>query len=207
MTTTVDERRSSADRSRLPSDEPFVDAVRRGVRPLDVAILLLPAVMLLGVGLLPWELRKQLAFSYTEPTLLTAFTAHFVHADSIHLFRNVAGYLLVVPTVYVLSILADRRQLFYIVFVVVLVALLAVVGYGVSLRRLGIDRSTLRGPPAGYVEFGAWSVAILLIGLITAFPAGPLSDAGLVNIYTHFLGYTLGFLSSYLAVLLFLKPE
>ena len=293
MTTAVDETSSSLGQPKVGFTEPFGDALRRSVRPLDVAILLLPAVVLVGVGVLPWELQEQMAFSYTEPTLLTAFTAHFVHANSVHLFQNLAAYLLVVPTVYVLSTLAGRRQLFYIVFVVVLfvfpfvlsglnlavprealsvgssglalafvgylpvafaeyvrqrfdvrdttrrdiagglffigllaviplaaaavrprlsgvlilVALLAVAGYGVSLRRSGVDRSTLRGPPPGYVEFAAWSIVILLVGLITAFPAGPLSDAGLVNIYTHFLGYTLGFLSSYLAVLSFLTPE
>ena len=293
MTTPVDETRCSLGHPKVEFTEPFGDAVRRSVRPLDVVVLLLPAVILLGVGGLPWELREQLAFAYAEPTLLTAFTAHFVHADSIHLLQNLAAYLLVAPTVYVLSTLAGRRQLFYIVFVVVfavfpfvlsglnlavprealsvgssglalafvgylpvafaeyvrrrfgvieaarrdiaaglffvgllaviplavaavrpnlagvlfVVALLAIVSYGVSLRRLGIDRSTLRGPPPGFVEFGVWSIVILLVGLITAFPAGPLSDSGLVNIYTHFLGYTLGFLSSYLAVLSFLTPE
>lgn len=285
---TVDDSRSPVSRSETTPDEPFGSAVRRVVQPLDVVIVLLPAVLFLGIGLLPWEIRGQLAFSYTEPELFAAFAANFVHADSIHLFQNIVAYLLVVPTAYVLSALAGRRQLFYTIFVVVLslfpfvlsglnlaiprealsmgasgltlafvgylpvafaeylrhrfgvldaarrdiagglffvgllaviplavatvrprlsgvlvvVTLLAVVGYGASLRRSGIGRSTLRGPPPGFVEFGVWSVIILLTGLITAFPTEPLSDAGLVNTYTHFLGYTLGFLSSYLMLLL-----
>lgn len=274
-------------------EEPFGDALRRVIASHDIAILLLPVVGFVGVTLLPWELREQLAFSYTEPELLAAFAAHFVHTDAGHLFQNLAAYVLVVSTTYLLSALAGRRQLFYTVFVVVFLlfpfvlsglnlavprealsmgasglmlaflgylpvalaeyvchrfcvgddarrdiagglffvgllaviplvvaavrldlsavlivaTLLAVVGYGVSLWRSGIDRSTVRGPPPGFVEFGVFSIVILLVGLITAFPTDPLSDAGLVNTYTHFLGYTLGFLSSYLAVLSFLTPE
>ena len=288
MATAVDDSRSPVFRSGRTSDEPFGDAVRRVVQPLDVVIVLLPAVLFVGIGLLPWEIREQLAFSYTDPDFVAAFAANFVHADTVHLLRNVAAYLLVVPTAYVLSALAGRRQLFYTVFVVVfvafpfvlsgmnlavpreglsvgssgmtlafvgylpvafaeyvrhrfgvlnaaqrdvagglffagllaviplaiaavqprlsgvltVVALLAVVWYGVSLRRSGIDGSTLRGPPPGFLEFGVWSVVILFAGLITAFPTDPLSDAGLVNTYTHFLGYTLGFLGSYIVLLL-----
>ena len=278
-------------RSGRPPDEPFADAIGRVVRPVDIVVLLFPAALFLGVGLLPPELRQQLAFSYNDPDVLTALTANFAHADTVHLLRNLTAYLVVVPTVYLLSALAGRKQLFYTVFVVVfavfpfvlsglnlilprealslgasgltlafvgylpvalaeyvrhrfdvrnaaqrdvagglffagllaviplavaavrpdvavvltVVAFLAVIGYGVTLRRSGIDGSTLRGPPPGFLEFGVWSVVVLFAGLITAFPTDPFSDAGLVNTYTHFLGYTLGFLSSYL-MLLFAEP-
>ena len=293
MTAATDDRSSPTARSETVTDEPFGAALRRSVRPLDVACVLLPAAVFVGLWLLPWELREQLAFSYTEPDLLTAFAANFVHAGGEHLFRNLATYLLVVPTVYALSALAGRRQLFYTVFVVVFVsfpfvlsglnlavprealslgasglalsfvgylpvafaeyvrrrfdvvdaarrdvagglfflglivviplgaaavrphlagaligvAALAVVAYGVSLRRFGIDSSTLRGPPPGFVELGVWSMVVFLVALIAAFPPNPLSESGLVNTYTHFLGYTLGFLSSYVAVLLFFDAE
>jgi len=43
--------------------------------------------------------------------------------------------------------------------------------------------------------------------MIRRIATDPFSEAGLVNTYTHFLGYALGFLSSYLAVLLFLDAE
>lgn len=293
MAATVDSEVGSGNGRETPAEESFADAVQRVVRRRDIVAVLFPAALLLGVGLLPPAMREELAFSVGDPDVLTALTANFVHADSAHLFRNLTAYLIVVPTAYLLSALADRRQLFYTVFVVVftvfpfvlsglnlllprealslgasgltlafvgylpvavaeyvrrrfsvvtvvrrnlagglffvglliviplvaaavqpgltvallVVTLPAVAGYGVALRRSGINRSTLRGPPPGYLELGVWSTAILVAALITAFPADPLSDAGLVNTYTHFLGYALGFLSSYLAVLLISEFE
>ena len=289
MATTVDtESTPTADRE-AHTAESFGDAVRRVVRLPDAVILLFPAAVFLGVGIFPPGVRQQLAFSYGDPDVLTAFTSHFAHADAAHLLRNLAGYLIIVPTVYLLSVLAGRRQLFYTVFVVILAAfpfvlsglnlvvprealslggsgltlgfvgylpvavaayvrrwfgvddvvrreiagglfflgliviiplvvaafrpvlaivltaisVLAVVGYGLTLRNSGIDRETLRKSPPGFAEFGVWSGFVLTAALITGFAADPLSDAGLVNTYTHFLGYALGFLSSYLVVLLF----
>ena len=289
----LDEEVDTTQGSGAPAEESFADAVRRVVQPTDIVALLFPAALFLGVGLLPPELRQQLAFSYNDPDVLTALTANFAHADAVHLLRNLTVYLIVVPTVYLLSALAGRKQLFYTVFVVVfavfpfvlsglnlilprealslgasgltlafvgylpvalaeyvrrrfdvvgadrrsiaaglffvglvvvtplaaaavqpgltlvltVVASLAVIGYGVTLRRSGIGLTTLRGPPPGFLEFGVWSVVVTVAALITAFPADPLSDTGLVNTYTHFLGYSLGFLSSYLAVLLFLDGD
>ena len=293
MSTTMESNAGSANGCETPADESFADAVRRTVRPRDIVALLFPAAVFLGVGLFPPTMREQLAFSTADPDVLTALTSNFAHANSTHLLRNLAAYLFVVPTVYLLSVLADRRQLFYIFFIVVfttfpfvlsglnlivprnalslgasgltlafvgylpvalaeyvrrrfdvikivrrifaggafflglaiviplaaaavqpnltvaltVVALLAVVGYGVGLRRSGVDRSTLRGSPPGFLELGVWSTGIFVAALITAFPTDPLSEAGLVNTYTHFLGYTLGFLSSYLAVLLISEFE
>ena len=290
MAATTDNEVSTANGSETRAKESFSDAIRRVVRPRDVIAILFPAALFLGVGVLPPAMREQLAFSTADPDVLTS---NFAHADSTHLFRNLTAYLFVVPTAYLLSVLADRRQLFYTVFVVVftvfpvvlsglnlavprnalslgasgltlafvgylpvalaeyvrrrfdvvnvvrrilaggvfflglaiviplvaaavqralavaltVVALLAVVVYGVGLRRSGIDRSTLRGPPPGFLELGIWSTAILVAALIAAFPTDPLSEAGVVNTYTHFLGYALGFLSSYLAVLLIPKFE
>jgi len=293
MATTTDNEVSTANGAETPAKESFSDAVRRVVRPRDVIPILFPAALFLGVGVLPPAMREQLAFSTADPDVLTALTSNFAHADSTHLFRNLTAYLFVVPTAYLLSVLADRRQLFYTVFVVVftvfpvvlsglnlavprnalslgasgltlafvgylpvalaeyvrrrfdvvnvvrrilaggvfflglviviplvaaavqralavaltVVALLAVVVYGVGLRRSGIDRSTLRGPPPGFLELSIWSTAILVAALVAAFPTDPLSEAGVVNTYTHFLGYALGFLSSYLAVLLIPRFE
>jgi hypothetical protein len=120
--------------------------------------------------------------------------------------RDIAGGLFFVGLIVVipLAVAAVQPRL---TGVLTVVSLLAVAGYGVSLRRSGIDRSTLRGSPPGFLELGIWSVVVLLTALVTAFPTDPLSDAGLVNTYTHFLGYTLGFLSSYLAVLLFFEAS
>ena len=289
MTTTVDDGTAAATGGEASAEESFAGAIRRVVRPLDIVALLFPAALFLAVGVLPPELRQQLAFSYADPDVLTALTANFAHADGQHLARNLTAYLVVVPTAYLLSALAGRKDVFYTVFVVVfavfpfvlsglnlllprealslgasgltlgfvgylpvaiaeyvrrrfsvvsvvrrnvagglffvglvvviplaaaavqpeltvvltVVAVVAVVGYGVALRRAGIGRSTVRGPPPGFIELGVWSTGVLVAALIAAFPTDPLSDAGLVNTYTHFLGYALGFLSSYFTVILF----
>jgi len=291
MSPTVESDVGSTNDHETPAAESFADAVRRAVRTRDIVAILFPAAVLLGIGLLPPATREQLAFSVANPDVLTALTSNFTHANSTHLLRNLTGYLLVILTAYLLSALADRRQLFYTVFVVVfaafpfilsglnlavprsalslgasgltlafvgylpvalaeyvrhrfnvvevvrrilaggvffigliiviplvaaavqpaltvaltIVALLAVAGYAVGLRQSGVDRSTLRGPSPGFVELGVWSIAIFVATLITAFPADPLSEAGVVNTYTHFIGYALGFLSSYLSVLLISK--
>jgi len=293
MSTTVESDVGSTNSRETSAEESFADAVRRAVRPHDIVAILFPAAVLLGIGLLPPAMREQLAFSTTDPEVLTALTSNFAHADSTHLLRNLTAYLLVVPTAYLLSALADRRPLFYTVFIVVFAAfpfvlsglnlvvprdalslgasgltlafvgylpvalaeyvrhrfdvvnivrrilaggvfffglviviplavaavqpnlavaltfvvLLAVVGYGVWLQGSGVNRSTLRGPPPGFLELGIWSTTIFAVALITAFPTDPLSEAGIVNTYTHFLGYALGFLSSYLAVLLISEFE
>ncbi|AXG07134.1 hypothetical protein DU500_12255 [Haloplanus rubicundus] len=115
--------------------------------------------------------------------------------------RNIAAGLFFVGLIIVIPLAAATVQP-RLTIVLVSVVLLAIIGYGVALQRSGIDRSTLRGPPPGFLELGVWSIAILVAALIAAFPTDPLSDAGLVNTYTHFLGYSLGFLSSYLVVLL-----
>ncbi|OYR85801.1 hypothetical protein DJ84_01645, partial [Halorubrum ezzemoulense] len=121
MTTTTDEEMTTESGLELPAEESFADAVQRVVRRVDIILLLFPAAVLLVIGLFPSEIRRQLAFSYADPSVLAAFTSNFTHANSVHLLRNLTAYLVVVPTAYLLSVLADRRQLFYTVFVVVFV--------------------------------------------------------------------------------------
>jgi len=122
MSTTVESDVGSTNSRETSAEESFADAVRRAVRPHDIVAILFPAAVLLGIGLLPPAMREQLAFSTADPDVLTALTSNFAHADSTHLLRNLTAYLLVVPTAYLLSALADRRPLFYTVFIVVFAA-------------------------------------------------------------------------------------
>ncbi|GAB3700887.1 hypothetical protein [Halorubrum pallidum] len=77
-----------------------------------VALLVVPAV-LIAVFTLPEPVKRAAAFSYTEPTLRTAFTAHYVHLTVPHLVGNVVGFALLAAVAYGLSLLAGRRRLFF----------------------------------------------------------------------------------------------
>ena len=77
-----------------------------------LALAAVPLAML-AVFALPSELKRAYAFSYTDPTVLTAFTAHYVHLAPTHLAGNVVGFLLLASVGYGLSLVAGRRRLFF----------------------------------------------------------------------------------------------
>jgi hypothetical protein len=100
----------------------FWSAVRSAVRPADiVALAVVPAVLLL-VGTLPPGIRESLVFEYADPTLLTAYTASYVHFGPGHLLVNIFGYFLVVPMAYLLSVLSGHRDRFFVTFGTFLIA-------------------------------------------------------------------------------------
>ena len=101
---------------------PFSTALYRLVYPREIAVLALFPAVIVGVFLLPAESRRALAFAYTDPTVVTAYSSHLVHFRWEHLLANLLGYLLVVPTTYLLSAFADRRRLFWTMFATVLLA-------------------------------------------------------------------------------------
>lgn len=78
-------------------------------------------IVLIGIFVLPEGTRREFALLYTQPTLRTLYTAHFVHLDLPHLVTNVVVYLLVFPFSVVASVWSGRRRRFYVVALVVLV--------------------------------------------------------------------------------------
>jgi len=160
-------RRSATRRSRgppeAPAEESFGRRLRRSAHPVDLlALLVVPAVLVAGAAL-PTETKMAVAFSYTDPTLLTAFKSTFVHAGTDHLLFNIATYALVVPTGYLLSVLSGDRDRFYVAFVSFLLlfpAVLSVVNLsatraGVSLGFSGINMAFVGYLPvalAGYLR-------------------------------------------------------
>lgn len=252
-------------------------------RPVDlVAITAIPACLLI-VFVLPEPVRRQLALSYVDPTLVGAFAAHFVHLDAGHLASNLAVYAFVVPVGYLLCVLSGRRSEFLVAFATFVFAFplalsalnVALVrprlGYGFSgvntafvgflpvalfgflSARLGTtvgprDSPTLffattalvaavavpaspvtlsvaavgalaavaylrewypglatvarrlgavsRGR-AGYVELAAVGAAAFVAFPFVAFPADPVGEGQILNVYAHLLGYALGFIASY----------
>ena len=257
---------------------------RSVVRPADVLVLLSVPLVLVGAFAVPLELRQALAFSYSDPTLLTAFTANFVHLNAAHLAANLAAYALVVPLVYLLSVMGGTRRRFFVVFTVFVLVFPVVLstlnlavarpGYmvgfsGVTMAFLGFLPLALSSFLATHFEFG-WELdlsavlffvglaliavltvqslltvglaAVALMGavlytlplstsdggfrpdirgavevpgfvelavaavvlfagvLVIAFPADPVVDVGVVNLYVHLLGFALGFISTYATV-------
>lgn len=141
----------------------FVRDVVDSVRLVDVACILVVPAVLLGVFALPEAVRRDYVFSYTDPTVLTAFTAPYVHLDAAHLLTNVGVYALVVPAVYLLSVLSGHRRRFLVAFVTFVLVFPAVL----SSLNLAIMR-----PAVGY---GFSGVVMAFFGFL------PLALAGFVH--------------------------
>jgi len=250
------------------------------VRVVDLlAIASVPAV-LLGVFALPQSTRLALALRYVEPSIQTAYTMHFVHLQVEHLLTNVVAYLLAVPLVYLLAVLAGRRRWFYAGFVTYLAVFPFVlsglnvilprarIGFGFSGLNMaflgllpvvltayagdafgGVDlddapllffagaalvgiltasyasagplvavgavaagapylhrmvarrrlRRALRdaNPAVGYAELSIGAILVFVALLVAAFPAHPVGEGSVRNVYLHVLGYAMGFIVSF----------
>lgn len=111
----------------------------RLTRPSDVLLLLAVPVVLVGVYSLPVELKRSLAFDYTQPTLATALTAHYVHLEATHLAGNLLSYGVLVAACYPLAVLAGHRRLFRVVAVTYLLAFPFVLsGLNLSVPRAAV---------------------------------------------------------------------
>jgi hypothetical protein len=91
------------------------------------------------------------------------------------------------------AILSARTRLTYAVAAVAVVAHLRAAGLGVpgSWDWLG---------PAGYADPAIVGTTLLAGGLLGGFPAELAVDGAVINVYVHFVGFALGFLSTYLTV-------
>lgn len=142
----------------------LVRLVRERTNLIDVALLLSLPTILVFIHLLPVGLRESLVFDYTEPTLLTAFTSAFVHLDEIHLLVNLGVYALIVPVLFVLSIVNRNRRRFYTAFV----TFLFVFPFVLSYLNLAIFRPS--------VSFGFSGVAMAFAGYLPSALADYLDD-------------------------------
>lgn len=91
-------------------------AFARRLPVVDMALLAIVPAMLFGLFMLPLATVRPLIFSYTEPTIVSAYASHFVHLSQTHLLVNLVGYLLLAPVGYVLATLSDRRKDFLTAF-------------------------------------------------------------------------------------------
>lgn len=263
--------------------------------PVGAGAIAVVSAVLVGVYALPDPLRRELSFAYAEPTLVTAYTAHFVHLTVSHLLSNLAAFLVVATTAYYLSARAGRAGAFvrlvatllvafpialsglnlavprdgvmygfsglnmalvgflpaviatyvgrrrdaaidgvvllvaflgsavYVATIgtprsgltdaVVLVALASVlvigfarylVGSDATGNRIGLGLGTETGTaaPSRFAGVDAPAVAAVVVWVVflsIGFPETVAADGRVTNVYVHFLGYALGFITAYLA--------
>lgn len=115
----------------------FWSTVRRRIRPRDCVALAAVPLVLVGVFLLPESVRRSLAFTYRDPTLVTAYTAHFVHLSRTHLLANLVGYVLLAGGGYLFAAAAGARRLFALAVVTYLLAL----PFALSALNLAVPRN------------------------------------------------------------------
>lgn len=136
----------------IRSVRPLSHELFRRSRLRDLAVIGAVPLVLVAVFALPWPVRRSFVFAYTDPSVLTAYTAPFVHLDVSHLLVNVVGFAVVVPTAYALAVLSDTRRRFWIAFVTFVVVFPPVLSY----LNLAIVRPT--------VGFGFSGVLLAFVG-------------------------------------------
>jgi hypothetical protein len=88
----------------------------------DVALIGAVPALLLVVYALPRSTLEGLVLDTTSPSLVAAYVSHFVHLDGFHLLGNLTVYVPAAAVGYLLCILSERRRLFRIGFVTLLLA-------------------------------------------------------------------------------------
>jgi len=132
----------------------FADELSASVRVVDLIALAVPPVVLVAVFALPETARRSLAFAYIDPTLLSAFSAHYVHLETNHLLGNLAGYGLLAGVGYLLAALSGRRRLFFTAFATYLGAF----PFALSALNLAVPRNA--------IGFGFSGINMALAGLL-----------------------------------------
>ncbi|WP_424014379.1 hypothetical protein ACOZ35_15375 [Halorubrum xinjiangense] len=154
MTTPATDERDPADAADRHADRAFRHELLASVRTIDLLALLAVPAVLLAVFALPEATRRSLAFAYTDPTLLSAFTAHYVHLGADHLLGNLVGYGLLAGVGYALAVLSGRRRLFF----TALAAFLLAFPFALSALNLAVPRDA--------IGFGFSGVNMAFAGLL-----------------------------------------
>ena len=154
MTSSASDERDRAADARDRSDRAFRRELLASARALDLLVLLAVPAVLLAVFALPEATRRSLAFAYLDPTLSSAFTAHYVHLGAGHLLGNLAGYGLLAGVGYALAVLSGRRRLFF----TALAAFLLALPFALSALNLAVPRDA--------VGYGFSGVNMALAGLL-----------------------------------------
>lgn len=149
----IDERDRASGTDRR-SDLAFRRELLASVRALDLLVLLAVPAVLFAVFALPETTRRSLAFAYADPTLGSAFAAHYVHLDSGHLAGNLAGYCLLAGVGYALAVLGGSRRF----FLTALATFLSAFPFVLSALNLAVPRDA--------IGFGFSGINMALAGLL-----------------------------------------
>lgn len=135
-------------------------------RGVDLAVLFAIPLVLVAVHVYVPSARETLVFDHGNPTLLTAWTAGYVHLDATHLRSNVFGYFIAVFPTYVLFLAWNRRRRFWVGMVTLLLAGPVVVSYGNWLVfRLLLDGRAVAAS-RGFSGVVAGISGVLLVSLV-----------------------------------------
>jgi hypothetical protein len=154
VTASANDERDRAGDAERRSDLALRRELLASARAIDALALLAVPGVLIAVFALPEATRRSLAFAYTDPTLLSAFTAHYVHLGVDHLLGNLAGYGLLAGVGYALAVLSGRRRLFFTAFATYLGA------FPLALSALNL------AVPRNAIGFGFSGVNMALAGLL-----------------------------------------
>lgn len=137
-------------------------ALLASVRAVDLLVLLAVPTVLFAVFSLPESTRWSLSFAYADPTLQSAFTAHYVHLDLDHLAGNVAGYCLLAGVGYALAVLGNARRFFLTALATFLLAFpfaLSALNLAVPRDAIGFGFSGINMALAGLLPLLLWTYA------------------------------------------------
>jgi hypothetical protein len=143
-----------------------------------------------------------MAFAGYLPLALAAYLEGNLGIGPVRTFAP----LIFIPTLGLVSVLSLQSVIrtnptaLLVVVGLVAAALLATLWYAISAyersKTTDWDVRNAAETPGGPELVGAASLVLLSI-LFVAFPADPTVEAGVVNLYEHFLGYSLGFIASF----------
>ena len=131
-------------------------------RAVDLLVLGAVPAVLVAIFALPEATRLSFAFAYTDPTAVTAFTAHYVHLGTGHLAGNLAGYGLLASVGYALAVLGGRRRFFLTSMATFLLAfpfVLSALNLAVPRNAVGFGFSGINMAFAGVLPLLLWAYA------------------------------------------------
>ena len=137
-----------------PRNPAFLTALRDGSQPLDLVLLSVVPVVLVAVFQLPEEARRSLAFLYTDPTIVTAFTSHYVHLSADHLLGNLLSYVLLAGFGYIVAAVSGYRVFFFVALATFCLAF----PWALSALNLAVPRHAL--------AFGFSGVNMAIFGML-----------------------------------------
>ncbi|WP_241964435.1 hypothetical protein [Halorubrum sp. 48-1-W] len=150
--TSLDTADGGDDPTARDDDSTLLETLLARVRTVDLLVLFAVPVALLAVFAFPEATRRSLAFAYHDPTVRSAFTAHYVHLEADHLLANVFAYALLAGVGYLLAVAAGRRRFFFTAFATFCLAFpfaLSALNLAVPRRAIGFGFSGINMAFAG----------------------------------------------------------